>query len=97
LLFGPRPRATQKPRRSCAPTIAPPLRLHTYFMTYPPGFLRDVRGVADHVDHNIRVRKHRHVTAFDLPHRGTHAFRRTALQLALAGGGLGWHDVPTPF
>jgi hypothetical protein len=57
-----------EPRRSCAPTIAPPLRLQTNFMTYPPSFLRVVRGVADDVGHNIRVREHRDVTAFDLPY-----------------------------
>ena len=62
-------------------------------MICPPNFLRVVRGVADHVGHNIRVREHRDVTALDLPYRGSHAFRGKALQLGLDGGSAASYRV----
>ena len=52
-------------------------------------------GLADHIEHEVRLGKHRDVTAIGLKGRGFHALRDETLQLGLDSMVLRSYDVPT--
>src|SRR5215831_13274477 len=53
-----------------------------------------VSGLADHVEHEVRLRKHRHVAAIALKGGCAHALGEEALQIGLNGSILFGDDVP---
>ena len=56
--------------------------------------LLGVGGLADHVEHGVRMGKHRHVAAVEFNGGCAHAFGEEALQIGMNGSVLFGDDVP---
>src|SRR5215469_4828282 len=52
------------------------------------------RGLADHIEHHVRLRQHGHMARRDLGRGGFHAFRNEALQIGMNRVVLGGEDIP---